>query len=160
MKLSTRAIYGLRALIDLGLYGEEEPVSLQSIAGRENISVSYLEQLMAILKKAEIVRSLRGASGGYRLARPAGQISVGEILRVLEGGLEAVKCKGVEQEISCQNGSPEGKCQESDLCVAKYVWERINKSITDAVDAMWLEELVNESRKVHQKEPHQTSEGN
>ena len=65
MKLSTRAKYGLKALIDLGLYSEKEAVSLQSIAGRQNISVSYLEQLKALLKKAGLVKSVRGAAGGY-----------------------------------------------------------------------------------------------
>ena len=69
MKLSTRAKYGLKALIDLGLYSEKEAVSLQSIAGRQNISVSYLEQLMALLKKAGLVKSVRGAAGGYFLGR-------------------------------------------------------------------------------------------
>ncbi len=91
MKLSTRAKYGLKALIDLGLYSEKEAVSLQSIAGRQNISVSYLEQLMALLKKAGLVKSVRGAAGGYFLGRPAEEISVGDILRVLEGGLEAAR---------------------------------------------------------------------
>lgn len=67
MKLSTRARYGLRALIDLGVYSETEAVSIQSIATRQNISVSYLEQLMALLKKAGLVKSIRGAGGGYRL---------------------------------------------------------------------------------------------
>ena len=74
MKLSTRAKYGLKALIDLGLYSEKEAVSLQSIAGRQNISVSYLEQLMALLKKAGLVKSVRGAAGGYFLGRPAASI--------------------------------------------------------------------------------------
>ena len=94
MKLSTRAIYGLRAMIDLGVYSEQEAVSIQSIAGRQNISVSYLEQLMAKLKRAGLVESTRGACGGYRLGRPAEEISVGDILRVLEGGLEAAQCAG------------------------------------------------------------------
>ncbi len=75
MKLSTRAKYGLKALIDLGLYSEKEAVSLQSIAGRQNISVSYLEQLMALLKKAGLVKSVRGAAGGYFLGSPAEEIS-------------------------------------------------------------------------------------
>ena len=98
MKLSTRAKYGLKALIDLGLYSEKEAVSLQSIAGRQNISVSYLEQLMALLKKAGLVKSVRGAAGGYFLGRPAEEISVGDILRVLEGGLEAATCPGTEDQ--------------------------------------------------------------
>ena len=138
MKLSTRAKYGLKALIDLGLYSEKEAVSLQSIAGRQNISVSYLEQLMALLKKAGLVKSVRGAAGGYFLGRPAEEISVGDILRVLEGG----PCPGTEGD---------GGCQGSDLCVAKLVWKRINDSITDAVDTLMLSELIEESRRIHEK---------
>ena len=72
MKLSTRARYGLKALIDLGLHCETEAVSIQSIAGRQNISDSYLEQLMAKLKKAGLVESTRGAGGGYRLSTGRG----------------------------------------------------------------------------------------
>lgn len=142
MKLSTRAKYGLKALIDLGLYSEKEAVSLQSIAGRQNISVSYLEQLMALLKKAGLVKSVRGAAGGYFLGRPAEEISVGDILRVLEGGLEAATCPGTEGDDGCQG---------SDLCVAKLVWKRINDSITDAVDTLMLSELIEESRRIHEK---------
>lgn len=142
MKLSTRAKYGLKALIDLGLYSEKEAVSLQSIAGRQNISVSYLEQLMALLKKAGLVKSVRGAAGGYFLGRPAEEISVGDILRVLEGGLEAATCPGTEVD---------GGCQGSDLCVAKLVWKRINDSITDAVDTLMLSELIEESRRINEK---------
>ena len=85
MKLSTRARYGLKALVDLGLHCETEAVSIQSIAARQGLSDSYLEQLMAKLKKAGLVTSIRGASGGYYLAKPASEISVGDILRALEG---------------------------------------------------------------------------
>ena len=132
MKLSTRARYGLKALIDLGLHCETEAVSIQSIASRQNISDSYLEQLMAKLKKAGLVESTRGAGGGYRLGRPAAEISVGDILRVLEGSLEAAQCSGMEDE---------------SICVTKYVWKRINDSITQAVDTMMLDQLIEESRK-------------
>ena len=134
MKLSTRARYGLKALIDLGLHCETEAVSIQSIAGRQNISDSYLEQLMAKLKKAGLVESTRGAGGGYRLGRPAEEISVGDVLRVLEGSLEAAQCSGMEGE-------------NHDICVTKYVWKRINDSITQAVDTMMLDQLIEESRK-------------
>lgn len=94
MKLSTRARYGLKALIDLGLHSASEAISLQSIAERQDISTSYLEQLMAMLKKAGLVKSSRGAYGGYQLGKPADEISVGEVLRVLEGSLEAAACPG------------------------------------------------------------------
>ena len=79
LKLSTKGRYGLRALIDLALYSESEAVSIQSIATRQNISDSYLEQLVRKLKSAGLVVSVRGAQGGYKLARPAGEISVGAV---------------------------------------------------------------------------------
>ena len=96
MKLSTRARYGLKALIDLGLHSANEAISLQSIAERQDISTSYLEQLMAMLKKAGLVKSSRGAYGGYQLGKPADEISVGEVLRVLEGSLEAAALRMTE----------------------------------------------------------------
>ncbi len=135
MKFSTRARYGLRAVIDLALCGEGESVSIGSIAGRQNISVRYLEQLMALLKKAGIVESSRGASGGYRLARPMEEISVGDILRALEGSLEAAACPGNESLSTCQG----------EQCVARYVWKRINDSITEAVDTLTLAQLIREN---------------
>ncbi|NCB91084.1 MAG: Rrf2 family transcriptional regulator [Clostridia bacterium] len=142
MKLSTKGRYGLRAMIDLAVYSEKAPVSIQSIADRQSISERYLEQLMASLKKAGLVSSIRGANGGYQLARPAIGISVGDVLRALEGDLRAVICSG-------QDG--EGSCENADACVTRYVWQRINESITHAVDTMYLNQLVDESRKLKDK---------
>ncbi len=140
MKLSTKGRYGLRAMIDLARYSEEEPVSISSIAARQDISERYLEQLVGMLKKAGLVRSIRGAAGGYVLARGTGEISVGDVLRALEGSLEPVRCAAFYSE--------EG-CTAADGCVTKYVWQRINESINDTVDHMMLDELVQESRKVN-----------
>ena len=81
MKLSTKGRYGLRALIDLAQYSEKEPVSITSISNRQGISERYLEQLMAKLKKAEIVKSIRGAGGGYILGKDMHEISVGDVLK-------------------------------------------------------------------------------
>ena len=125
MKLSTKGRYGLRAMIDLAVYSEKEPVSIQSIADRQNISERYLEQLMASLKKEGLVKSIRGANGGYQLARPAIGISVGDILRALEGDLRAVTCPA--------NG------------------EEGNGGITHAVDTIYLNQLVEESKKLKEK---------
>ena len=91
MKISTKGRYGLRALIDLAQYSEIEPVSISSIATRQGISERYLEQLMTLLKKAELIKSIRGAAGGYVLAKPVEEISVGDVLRALEGSLEPVE---------------------------------------------------------------------
>ena len=142
MRLSTKGRYGLRALLDLALHNEEEAVSLQSIAERQNISMGYLEQLMRMLKREGLVSSVRGAGGGYHLAKPAAEISVGDILRALEGNLDAVTCPGNQEN---------GGCQGADLCVTRFVWQRINDSITQAVDTMMLKQLVEESRRL-QKE--------
>ena len=146
MKLSTKGRYGLRALIDLAVYctdeAAEETVSIQSIAKRQNIYDRYLEQLMGKLRRAVLVVSVRGAGGGYRLARPASEISVGEVLRVLEGNLDAVTCPG--------NGEEQG-CEEADMCVTRYVWKRINDSITQAVDTIMIEQLVEESRRIREE---------
>ena len=137
MKLSTKGRYGLRAMVDLAVYSEKESVSISCIAQRENISESYLEQLAGKLKKAGLIKSTRGAQGGYRLAKPAAEISVGDILRALEGELGAVDCQGLK---------PEGGCESSDFCVTKLVWQRINDSIAKAVDEITLEELMAEAK--------------
>ena len=136
MKLSTRARYGLRAMIDLAVQTDGEAVSIQSIAARQEISDCYLEQLAGKLRKAGLITSLRGASGGYQLARPADTISVGEILRVLEGSLEAVDCPGLKEE--------SGSCERADCCVTKIVWKRINDGIINAVDTLMLSDLVSQ----------------
>ena len=121
-------------------YSEEEPVSISSIAVRQGISEGYLEQLVSLLKKAGLVKSIRGAGGGYILARAMDDISVGDILRALEGSLEPVRCAAFYSE--------EG-CMASDGCVTKYVWQKINESINRTVDEMKLNELVRESRQMN-----------
>lgn len=137
MKLSTKGRYGLRALIDLARYSEIEPVPISSISARQGISERYLEQLMALLKKADLVKSIRGAGGGYVLAREQKDISVGDVLRALEGSLEPVECSGFQAE--------EG-CEAAGGCVTKYVWQRINESINHTVDEIKLDQLVEESK--------------
>lgn len=137
MKLSTKGRYGLRALIDLAQYSEQEPVSISSIAARQDISERYLEQLMAMLKRAGLVKSIRGAGGGYVLAREVGEISVGDVLRALEGNLEPVDCAAFHAGESCE---------AADSCVTKYVWKKINESINQTVDEMKLDQLVKESK--------------
>ena len=141
MKISTKGKYGLRAMIDRAQYSEQEAVSISSIAQRQKISESYLEQLVAKLKKAGLVISIRGAAGGYRLARPASDISVGDVLRALEGDVRAVICTAQTEE----------GCEGEELCVTKYVWQRINESIEKTVDEMMIDQLVAESRKAQEK---------
>ena len=140
MKLSTKGRYGLRAMIDLARYSEEEPVSIGSVAARQDISERYLEQLVALLKKAGLVKSIRGATGGYVLANKEEEISVGDILRALEGSLEPVKCAAFYSEDGCT---------AADGCVTKYVWQKINDSINQTVNEIMLDELVRESKNLN-----------
>lgn len=136
MKLSTKGRYGLRAMVDLAQYGAEEPVAITGIASRQDISERYLEQLMSMLKKAGLVKSIRGATGGYMLGKKPEAISVGDVLRALEGSLEAVECGAFH---------PEKGCASSGNCVTKYVWQQVNDSIRNTVDSITLEQLVKES---------------
>ncbi len=98
---------------------------------------------MRLLKKAGLITSVRGAGGGYRLAKPASEISVGDILRALEGNLDAVNCTAFQEETSCQG---------ADGCVTKFVWKKINDAITQTVDGIYLEELVSDSRALIEKQ--------
>ena len=140
MKLSTKGRYGLRAVLDLAMHSSnDDTVALSAIAERQKISISYLEQLIAKLKKAGIVNSIRGAQGGYVLAKAPEEISVGEVLRALEGNLNPVDCSELEGN---------NQCSGSDLCVTKYVWKRISDSINSAVDELMLSELVEEGERL------------
>ena len=133
MKLSTKGRYGLRALIDLAQYSKEEPVPISGIAARQGLSERYLEQLMARLKKAGLIKSIRGAGGGYTLAKPEADISVGDVLRALEGNIEPVECTGFDEDTGCES---------ADGCAAKYVWQRINDSINQTVDEIMISQLT------------------
>lgn len=101
---------------------------------------------MALMKKAGLVKSIRGAGGGYVLAKDTSEISVGDILRALEGNLEPVDCAAFH---------PEEACEAAGGCVTKYVWKKINESINQTVDEMKLDDLVEESKKLQQDDQEQ-----
>lgn len=134
MWLSTKGRYGLLAMVDLATHESKGPVSLKSIAERNNLSKSYLEQLIYHLKKSKLVISVRGAYGGYKLAKDMYSISVGEILRALEGSLAPVQC--------ADETNKEINCESYDLCVMKALWEKIRDSIYSVVDNTTLGYLV------------------
>jgi len=138
MKLTTKGRYGVKAMIDLALQGSEEPVSLKSIAERQNLSENYLEQLFAVLKKSDLVKSVRGAQGGYLLAGNPADITIGSILRSLEGSLAPVDCVLEEDPV---------KCDKSDSCITKFVWEKIRDSVNSVVDSITLADLIAEYKK-------------
>ena len=141
MKVSTKGRYGLRAIVDIAVYGKDNCVSLNSIADRIGVSENYLEQLVRMLRDAQLVESIRGAQGGYRLNRSPEDITVREVLEVLEGSLYPVDClDDTQDESSCG----EGICE---ACVTKIVWEKIYTSLTDVVDSITIYDLAKEYNK-------------
>lgn len=134
MKLSTKGKYGLKAMFELALRYGEKPVSLTIIAENQNISLNYLEQLIAKLKKENLVNSFRGAHGGYKLAEPPNTISVSRILNCLEGGIVLSDCLEGDDHI----------CKNVKTCVTRPIWEKINESINEIIDNMTLADMVND----------------
>ena len=132
MKITTKGRYGMRAIVDLAMYADEGPVPLGKISERQEISEGYLEQIFAKLKKAGLIDSVRGVSGGYVLARDPADISVGDILRALEGDLSPLECPALAADAACSN---------EQNCVTKFVWKKINDSLEDTVNHISLEEL-------------------
>lgn len=137
MKISTKGRYGLRAMLDMAARQDEGPVAIQNIAQRQGLSYRYLEQLMYSLKKAGMVKSVRGPMGGYVLAKKSSDITVGEIIRALEGPIAPVDCVSED--------CPE-KCERSDTCAARLVWGRIRDRIVEVLDSITLEDIVNEQK--------------
>jgi Rrf2 family protein len=139
MKLSTKGRYGLRAMVDLAVYSNGEHVSLFNIAQRQNISENYLEQVFSILRKAGLVKSVKGAQGGYVLGDKPSRILIGSILRALEGNLsiidEEVNLNGIEGDAIL-------------ACISINIWEKLNNKINEFVDSIPLEELVNEYKRI------------
>lgn len=135
MRLSTKAQYAVRAMVSLCLYGDGSPVSLKDIAAREEISLTYLEQLFVKLRRGQIVESFRGPGGGYLLARPASQVRVDQIIDSVEETLVPVACM-----------DEEGRCSCSDQCVTHTVWQGLGDRIRTFLSSVTLEDLVKEAR--------------
>jgi Rrf2 family protein len=131
MKLSTRSRYGTRMVLDLAKRFNEGPVRIKDIAEREGISVKYLEQLIIPLKQANFIKSVRGPKGGHMLSRPPEDITVGEVVKVLEGRMDFTVCVG----------DPD-KCERSLDCVTREIWEAASKAMYDKLDSMTLAGLL------------------
>ncbi|RME35699.1 MAG: Rrf2 family transcriptional regulator [Deltaproteobacteria bacterium] len=141
MRLSTKAQYAVRAMVSLSLHGDEGPVSIKDISARESISLPYLEQLFVKLRRGRIVTSVRGPGGGYRLARPADQIRVDEIIDSVEETLVPVSCM-----------DEQGRCVCDDHCVTHNVWQGLGERIRSFLASITLEDLTREARdKAHKQ---------
>ena len=137
MKVSTKGRYALRLMVDLGLQEEDGYISLKDISRRQNISIKYLEQIVTPLNRAGLVRSARGAQGGYRLAKAPGEYTAGQILRTIEGSMAPIAC--LECEVN--------ECEHYDKCATIEFWEGMNKVISDYVDSVTLEHLIDSYKK-------------
>ena len=131
MRVSTRGRYALRLMLDLAMNNTGEPVRLKDVAKRQEISETYLEQIISILNKAGCVKSVRGPAGGYSLKRKPEEYTVGMILRLTEGSLAPVDC--------VEDGTD---CGRADQCVTVLLWKKLNDAINGVVDNITLADLV------------------
>lgn len=138
MRLSTRARYGTRFMLELALNFDKGNIFLKDIAKKEEISEKYLSQLVIPLKASGLISSSRGAHGGYRLAKPLSQITLKEIIQVLEGNLSLVEC--------VKNPSV---CSRVSKCVTRDIWEKLDGKISGVLNSFTLKDLVNLQNKVN-----------
>ena len=153
MKLSTRARYGTRALLDLAIHYNNEPVQLKDIAHRQEISLNYLEQIIAPLIRAGIVRSIRGARGGVQLAKQTREVKLSDVMRILEGSISPVEC--LENPKSCSR---------SRYCATYDIWSEMKQAMDSVLESTTLQDLVEQQQRkgqpeeaTHHTKPHQTN---
>lgn len=130
MRLSTKGRYAVTAMIDLALHDEVRPVALTDIAETQKISVSYLEQLFARLRKNRLVKGMRGPGGGYRLARPASEVTIAEIIAAVDEQIDMTRCAGKED------------CQDGEKCLTHELWADLSKQLYDFLHAITLAQIV------------------
>jgi Rrf2 family cysteine metabolism transcriptional repressor len=136
MKLSTRTRYGLRAILELADNYGKGPLQTRIIAEHQDISVKYLEQLMAALKSAGLVRSQRGAKGGYILSQPPDKIKISDVFDVFEGPVATVEC--VDNEDFCARAAD---------CIARQVWSEIQRAINNVLQSITLQDALDRAEK-------------
>ena len=130
MRLTTKGRYAVTAMLDLALHGEPGPVSLADISGRQDISLSYLEQLFAKLRRGELVKSVRGPGGGYCLSRGGDQIFVAQIIDAVDESVDVTNCQG------------KGNCHQGETCLTHHLWEDLSGQIHDFLSQISLGDLM------------------
>lgn len=136
MKFSAKEQYGLRAMAELARYYGQGPVSLADVAQAEGLSLPYLEQIAAELRRAGLLESRRGAYGGYLLARPPAEISVADIIIALEGSLVQVPC------VAEGEGAEMAGCDRENVCVTRGVWLNVYQHLVELLDSLTLADLI------------------
>mgnify|MGYP001035201895 CR=1 FL=1 len=130
MRLTTRGRYAVTSMLDLALHQETGPTPLAAISGRQDISLSYLEQLFSRLRRGGLVTSVRGPGGGYKLATPPEEISIAAVIGAVNESIDATRCQG------------KGDCQKGDTCLTHHLWMNLSDQIRDFLEAISLADLV------------------
>ena len=141
VKLSTRGRYGIHAMFDLAQNGAAGPVPIKAIAERQLIPEAYLEQLIAVLRRDDLVRSVRGAQGGYQLSREPDEITVGDVLRSMEGDLALADCL-----------LEEDACDRACRCPTRVVWQKLHDGLNRIVDSISLQDMLNDHQRLSAQE--------
>jgi Rrf2 family iron-sulfur cluster assembly transcriptional regulator len=134
MKLSTRSRYGTRLMLDMAQHYHDGPIHLANVAKRQGISVKYLEQIIIPLKKADYIRSVRGPKGGHTLARAPEEITVGEIVALLEEGATFVECSDHDES-----------CERSSTCLTRRLWKEAARAMFDKLHAVTLADVIKDA---------------
>jgi Rrf2 family cysteine metabolism transcriptional repressor len=142
MKLSTKGKYGVRAVFEIAKHSGKGPITIKEIADRQGISFSYLEQILHRLGKAGLIESVRGPAGGYLLAGNPSKLTIGDIVRTLEGPIALSHCL---------EPGDSGECYQTDDCVARTVWAKVGAKIEEALDSISIDDLLHEQPD-HRKE--------
>ena len=137
MNISTRGRYGLRALLEIALKPQEKPVTIKDISEKQQMSVTYLEQILHRLKKAGLVKSIRGAKGGYILAHQVDKITVNQIIQVLDGPISISQCDFPKMR--------EKSCIGPSACSSRILWKRLEDLIEGALSSVTLADLLNQT---------------
>lgn len=139
MKISTKGLYAVRFMLNLAEHGGDKLVSLKEVSEAESVSKKYLEQIVPNLVSAQLVKSVRGAAGGYRLARPASDITVLDVLAVTEGTLAPVSCLACEDDFDCS---------QPNTCIEIDVWRGLDKLIKDYLSGITLQDILDKASSV------------
>lgn len=134
MKVSTKGRYAIRFLLDLAMNDTGQPVRMKEVAKRQEISDKYLEQVVSLLQKSGMVKSVRGPQGGYTLVKQPAEYTIGEILRLTEGNMAPVACLVDE----------ENQCERANECITLPFWKKLDKAISDVIDHTTLADLMKE----------------
>jgi len=137
MKISTKGRYALRVMIDLAIHDTGEYIALKDISLRQGITIKYLEQIVTVLNKSGLLRSMRGNNGGHRLAKSPGEYKVGDILRTMEGDLAPVECLAITSGADCPR---------AEECATLDFWKGLDNVINEYVDKFTLQDLVDQTK--------------